>query len=81
MRYTKSPRTAVERALEAFPDAPRPEKRKRPARELAFLLDALKRQRRERDAVRDAIRWAGLIPARGLSGWEEAALEWGRSER
>lgn len=81
MRYTKSPRTAAERALEAFPELMPRALPKRPARDLAFLLDLLKRQNRERDEVRDAIRWCGRIPARGLSAWEEAALEWGRAER
>lgn len=32
------------------------------------------------DEVRDAVRWIGRIPSRGLAGWQEAALMWLRGE-
>lgn len=79
MRRVQSPRAAVERLIEKF-GVPRPEKQKRPIQELAFMLDLLKRKHADRFQVQDAIRWRGRIPARGLSGWEEEALEWARVE-
>lgn len=46
------------------------------AASLAFVL----RRQPDADAIRDRIRWTGRIPARGLSGWQEEALEWLRVE-
>ena len=80
MRRTKSPRQAVERVTSAFPDVGRPELPKRPVQELAFILDLLKRRHADRNLVHEQVRWYGRIPTRGLSGWEEEALEWGRTE-
>ena len=78
-RSVASPRTALARLRAAYPGGPAPDKDKRPIKELAFLLDLLKRSHAvTQDDVRQALRWRGAIPARGLSGWEEEALEWGR---
>lgn len=77
MRRTKSPRQAVERLQQAFRVAS-PEIPRKPVRELAFMLDLLRRTHADRSAVQERVRWYGRIPARGLAGWEEEALEWGR---
>ena len=79
IRQTRSPRQAVERVLDVFP-LPRPEIPRKPVRELAFLLDLLKRQHTDRQKVQAAVPWYGQVPGRGLSGWEEGALEWGRTD-
>ena len=78
MRRTKSHRQALERALTAFPNVQRCEIAKRPVRELAFVMDLLRRTHADRSTVQERVRWYGRIPARGLAGWEEEALEWGR---
>ena len=49
MRRTKSPRQAVERVLAEFPEVNRPELPKKPVRELAFVLDLLKRAHADRN--------------------------------
>ena len=78
MRRTKSCRQAIERTRAAFPSAVRPEIPKKPVRELAFMFDSLRRQKVPAADVQVKVRWYGLIPARGVSGWEQEALEWGR---
>ena len=42
------------------------------AASLAFIV----RRRPDADEIRARVRFAGRIPARGLSGWQEEALEW-----
>lgn len=42
------------------------------AASLAFAV----RRRPDAELVRERIRWMGRIPSRGLSGWQEEALQW-----
>lgn len=79
MRWTKAPRTALERLLQRWPDVA-PEKRHSPKKALAFALQLLQVRHVQRAEVQEAIRFSGYPPMGGMSGWMAAAMEWGRSD-
>jgi hypothetical protein len=80
MKDTTSVHTAINRLMEAFPDVAKRSGKKTPARRLAFLFDQLRLMGVDQASVHDKVRWTGSIPTRGVKGWEEDALRWGRRE-
>lgn len=80
MNDTTSVHTAINRVKKAFPDVMERAGKKTPARRLAFLFDQLNIMGVDRDVVHEKVRWTGRIPTRGVKGWEEVALRWGRKE-
>jgi hypothetical protein len=91
MRRTTNPRQALERLAPLVPGVETsllsrgarisvpgdglPPKDKSTLRALAMLAD-LARHLPARDEIRASVKWHGRVPARGVKGWEVAALEW-----
>lgn len=73
MRRTKTPAIALARMRAAL-GMEAPDGKRSSRRQLAFLADQARWARR--NDIREAVRWTGHTPPRGLKGWEADALDW-----
>lgn len=77
MTKTESVHTAINRVKKAFPNVIEREGKKTPARRLAFLFDQLRITGVDQKEVQKGVKWTGVVPSRGVKGWEDEALRWG----
>ena len=79
MRAAASIQTAYRRLEEAMGYKPEPKATTKRLAELAFVLR--RSWGEEAEPIRQAVNWTGRVPARGLSAWQQEALEWLRMDK